>query len=154
MIYQFFKTYQMGLMALIGFDNKQLNLIHVQDAVDGIYAASISDKSVGQIYFLASEEIYNWNIIGDAIAKAMGKKAFVIRIPHSIVYTVAAFAQFFSMFSPKAATFNLEKARDFVQKAWTCDVSKAVRDLGYHQTVSLEDGIKRTVDWYREIKWL
>ncbi len=153
-IYQFFKTYQMGLMALIGFDNKQLNLIHVKDAVNGIYAASVSEKSVGQIYFLASEEIYSWNRIGDAISKAMGKKAFVLRIPHTVVYSVAAIAQFFSMFSSKAATFNLEKARDFVQKDWTCSVDKAKRDLGYTQTVKLEEGIKEAIDWYKEMKWL
>lgn len=29
------------------------------------------------------------------------------------------------------------------------DVSKAVRDLGHKNTVSLEDGIKRTIDWMR-----
>ncbi len=153
-VYQFFKTYQMGLMALIGFDEKHLNLIHVQDAVDGIYGVSVSDKSVGQTYFLASEEIYTWPQIGEAIAKAMGKKAFTLRLPHVLVYTVAVFAQFFAMFSSKAATFNLEKARDFVQSNWTCDVSKAKKDFGYTQKVPLEEGIKRTIDWYKEMKWL
>jgi dihydroflavonol-4-reductase len=153
-IFQFFKTYMMGLMALIGFDKKKLNLIHVQDAVDGIYQAAFSEKSKGEIYFLASEDIYDWNMIGDAIAKATGRKALILRIPHFLVYTVAAIAQFFSMFSSKAATFNLEKARDFVQKNWTCEVSKAKRDFGFVQNVKLDAGIKRAIDWYREMKWL
>lgn len=153
-IYQFFRTYKMGLMGLIGFDDKRLNLIHVQDAVDGIYKAAIIPKAAGEIYFLASEEIYNWPTIGDVIAKATGKKAFVLRIPHFLVYTVAAVVQFFSMFSSKAATFNIEKARDFVQKDWTCDVSKAKRDFNFVQNVKLEEGIKRAIDWYREMKWL
>ena len=58
------------------------------------------------------------------------------------------------MFSSKAATFNLEKARDFVQTYWTCDISKAERELGYRQEFSLEEGLKRTIDWYRAEKWL
>lgn len=153
-VFQFFKTYKMGLMGLIGFDKKQLSLVHVDDLVNGIYLAAISEKAIGQTYFIGSEKYYDWIQIGEASANAIGKKAFTIRLPHFLVYTVAAVAQFFAMFSKNAATFNIEKARDFVQKGWTCDVSKSVRDLGFHQSVSLEAGIKRTVDWYREMKWL
>lgn len=153
-IYLVFKTYKAGLMTFIGFDKKELSIIHVADLVKGIYLASMSNKAAGEIYFISSEKFYNWDIIGDVIGKAMGKKAIKIRLPHFLVFTVAAVAQFFAMFSSKPATFNLEKARDFVQKYWTCDVSKAVRDFGYHQEVSLEDGMKRTIEWYRREKWL
>jgi nucleoside-diphosphate-sugar epimerase len=153
-IYLFFKTYKQGLMGLIGFNKKKLSLVHVDDLVNGIWLSSISENAIGQTYFIGTEKYYNWEQIGEVSHQAIGKKAFTIKIPHFLVYTVAAVAQFFAMFSSSAATFNLEKARDFVQEAWTCDVSKAVRDLGYHQTVSLEEGIKRTVDWYRAMKWL
>ena len=153
-IYLVFKTYKAGLLTLIGFDEKKLNLIHVKDLIDGIYLSAITEKAKDQIYFLASEEIYTWPIVGNAIAKAFGKKALTVRLPHLLVYSVAAIAEFFSSFSSKAATFNLEKARDFVQKNWTCDVSKAKNDFGFRQNISLEKGIKRTIDWYREMKWL
>ncbi len=153
-IYQVFKTYKAGLMTLVGFNEKKLNLIHVDDAVNGLYLAAIKEKAKGQIYFLASEEIYTWPQISEAISKAFGKKALTIRFPHFLVYTVAAFAQFFAMFSSKAATFNLEKAKDFVQTAWTCEVTKAKDQLGYRQTVSLEEGMKRTIEWYKKMKWL
>lgn len=153
-IFQYFQLYKAGLLPLIGFGEKHLNLIHVSDLVNGIYLASTSEKSIGQKYFMASEEIYTWPRIGEAISKAFGKKAITIRLPHFLIYTVAAVAQFFSMFSKNAATFNLEKARDWVQKNWTCDVSKAMNDLGYRQKVSLDEGIKRSIDWYKEMKWL
>jgi len=67
---------------------------------------------------------------------------------------VAYIAQFFSMFSKNAATFNIEKARDFVQRYWTCDVSKAKEQLGYKQQYSLQEGMNRTIAWYKENKWL
>jgi len=92
--------------------------------------------------------------IADAIKKASGKNAFVLRLPHFLVYLVAAIAQFFAMFSSKPATFNLEKARDFVQQYWTCDISKAKQELGYSQEISLEEGMKQTIDWYKSEKWL
>lgn len=153
-VYLVFKTYKAGLYTLIGFDNKQLNLIHVKDLVDGIYLASASENSINKIYFVASELLYTWPQVGTAIRKAMGKGAITLRLPHSLVYTVAAIAQFFAMFSSKAATFNLEKARDFVQANWTCDVSRAKNDFGFSQKINLDEGIKETIDWYREMKWL
>ena len=152
-IYLVFKTYQKGLMTIIGFNKKELSLIHVKDLVDGLYLAGISDTK-GQVYFIGSEEYYNWPQVGEVFAKAIGKKALTIRLPHSLVYTVAAVAQFFAMFSRQAATFNIEKARDFVQAAWTCDVSKAKNELGFRQNMSIDEGIKTTVDWYREKGWL
>lgn len=153
-IYLFFKTYKKGLMGVIGLNKKELSLVHVEDLVQGIFLSAISEKAIGQTYFIGTEKYYDWKQIGEVSQNAIGKKALTIKIPHFLIYSVALVAQFQALFTSEAATFNLEKARDFVQKAWTCDVSKAVRDLGYHQTVSLEVGIKRTVDWYREMKWL
>ncbi len=153
-IYLVFKTYSKGLMTLVGFNRKLVSLIHVKDLVDGIYLAGMSDKSKGRIYFVSSEEFYEWPQIGNAIAKVFGKKALTVRLPHFLVYTVAVFAQFFAMFSSKPATFNIEKAKDFVQEAWTCDVTRAKEELGFRQNISLEDGLKRTISWYKENKWL
>jgi nucleoside-diphosphate-sugar epimerase len=153
-VYLVFKTYQRGFLGLIGFNKKLLNLVYIDDLVKGIYQVAVSEKAIGQTYFIGSQEFYDWIQIGNVISKSMGRKALVIRVPHIIVFIVAAFAQFFALFSSKAATFNIEKAKDFVQKYWTCDVSKAVNEVGFRQEVSMEEGIKRTIDWYREVKWL
>jgi nucleoside-diphosphate-sugar epimerase len=153
-IYLFFKTYKQGLMGLIGFDKKQVSLVHVEDLSRGIVLAATSANSIGQTYFIGSEDYYDWLQIGEACRNAIGRKAITIRLPHSLVYTVAGFAQLFSMFSSNAATFNIEKARDFVQKNWTCNVAKAKKDFGYNQTISIGPGITRTIDWYRAMKWL
>lgn len=153
-IYLVFKTYKQGLFTLIGFNDKKLSLIHVADLVDGLYLCAVKDKAKGQTYNISSENFYSWPEIGEEIKRSFGKKALTLRLPHPLVYSVAAVAQFFASFSSKAATFNLEKARDFVQSYWTLDYSKAKDELGYHQRVSISDGIKRTIDWYKENKWL
>jgi nucleoside-diphosphate-sugar epimerase len=153
-IYLFFKTFKSGLMTMVGFDKKLVSLVHAVDLVEGIFLAATNENSKSEIYYVGSEKFYTWDEIGDATAKAFGKDALRIKIPHFIVYIIGAIAQFFSLFSKRPATFNFEKAREFVQKYQICDTSKAVRELGYRQKISLESGIKRTVDWYKEMKWL
>jgi len=153
-IFIFFNTYSKGLMTTIGLNDKQVSLIHVNDVVRGLYLAAISDKAKGQIYFITSEKYYTWKEVGDATSKVMNKKSFKIAVPHFVVYTIAGIAQFFSMFSSKAATLNIEKAKDITRPAWISDYRKAYKDFGFKQEISLEEGIRRTVDWYKKVGWL
>ncbi|GBD86705.1 3 beta-hydroxysteroid dehydrogenase/Delta 5--_4-isomerase [bacterium BMS3Abin03] len=153
-IFIYFQNFARGITTTIGFDKKLLSLIHVADLVEGFYKAALSEKAVGEIYFISSEKFYNWDEINKITAEVLGKKAIRIRVPHFIVYAIAAIAQFFSVFSSKAATLNLEKAKDLTQHAWICDTSKAMRDFGYRQNVSIEEGIKRTCEWYKKMKWI
>ena len=153
-IFIYFQVFNRGLTTMIGFDKKELSLLHVADLAEGLYLAAISEKSNGKIYFISSEKFYNWDEVGEITSKVLGKKAIRIRIPHFIVFTIAAFAQFFAMFSSKPATLNIEKAKDLVQSYWICDTSKAMNELGYSQKVSIEEGIKRTCEWYKEMKWI
>lgn len=153
-IYLVFKTFQKGLMILVGFNKKELSLVHVSDLVHGIYLASINEKSKGNTYFISSDEITDWEKVAEILEEVFNKKALKIRLPHAVVYLIAAIAQFFALFSKKPATFNLEKARDFVQEAWTCSISKAKSELDFKPSVSIEAGLRQTIEWYKSEKWL
>ena len=153
-IFIYFQNFAKGITTKIGFDKKILSLIHVADLVEGFYKAAMSDKAIGEVYYISSEKFYSWDEINSVTSKVLNKKAIKILVPHFLVYTIAAIAQFFSIFSSKAATLNLEKAKDLVQHAWICDTSKAMKDFGYRQNVSIEEGVKRTCEWYKEMKWI
>jgi len=153
-IFIYFQVFNKGLTTMIGFDKKELSLLHVADLVEGLYLAAVSAKANGETYFISSEKFYTWDEVGSITSLVLNKKAFRIRIPHFIVFTIAAFAQFFAMFSSKPATLNIEKAKDLTQRYWICDTSKALNDFGYRQKVSAEEGIKRTCEWYKEMKWI
>ncbi len=150
----YFKTFNKGITTRIGFDTKSVSLIHALDLVDGIYKSSIETKAIGETYFISSEKFYTWEEIGKVTSQVLNKNPITIKFPHFLVFTIAAFAQFFSLFGTKAATLNLEKAKDITQKNWICDTSKAVKDLGYKQNISLEEGIKRTCEWYKKMNWI
>ncbi len=153
-IYLIFKAYNSGLMTFVGFDKKLVSLVHVKDLVSGIYLAATSEVSIGKTYCIGSEKFYTWEEVADILKKVFGKGAFRIRLPHWLVYVAGAVSQFFSIFKSRPSTFNFEKAKDFVSKYQICDISKAKNELGYQPRISLEEGIKETVGWYREMKWL
>jgi nucleoside-diphosphate-sugar epimerase len=153
-IYEFFHTFGMGVQPIVGFKEKYVSLVHVSDLVHGILLAAESPKAEGQMYFISSERAYGWKEVGEVTRAAMGRGAFRVRIPEPLVYLISAFAEVGAKFSSKPALLNLEKARDMVQDYWTCDSSKAARDFGYRQEISLEAGIRGTVEWYKKQGWL
>jgi len=153
-IFIYFQAVARRLNSLIGFDDKRLSLIHSDDLVRGIILAAESDRSVGETYFISSEEFYSWPQVGRITASVLGRRCMTVRLPHVLVYTVAAVAQGIAAMQGKAATLNIEKARDITRRYWTCEVSKAQQELGYRQHMSIEDGIRNTVEWYRAEGWL
>ena len=153
-IFEYFHTFSRGLQPMVGFSEKYLSLIHVTDLVRGVMLAGESPKAAGQTYFISSDRAYGWKEVGEVTRAAMGKRAVRVRIPEPAVYLIAGLSEFFSLFSTKPALVNLEKARDMVQQYWTCDSSKARRDFGYGQEISLEEGIRTTIEWYRKHGWM
>ena len=84
----------------------------------------------------------------------MKRKHWTLRLPHAVVYTLAAAAQAIAAIQKKPATLNLEKARDMTTQYWTCDISKAKSELGFQPKMSLEEGIRDTVEWYYRQGWI
>ncbi|HMQ69412.1 MAG TPA: NAD-dependent epimerase/dehydratase family protein [Ignavibacteria bacterium] len=150
----YFQTFQKGLNSVIGFDIKYLSLVYVEDLADGIILAGESSNSNGQKYFLCLDKAYNWDEIGALTSGLLGKKAIKIRLPHSVVYSVGYLAELFSAFSKKPATLNIEKCKDITQLRWVCSNEKAKAELGFANKYTLEESFKKTIDWYKDMKWI
>jgi nucleoside-diphosphate-sugar epimerase len=153
-VFAFFDAINKGLQPMIGFHKKYVSLVNVKDLVDGIILAGEHQNGVGETYFIASERFYHWEEVGNIAANVMKKRVLRIHIPEFVVYGLFATVQFFSFFSTKPLILSIDKAKDIVQDAWTCDITKAKTELGYREKLTLEEGINMTVDWYREQGWL
>jgi len=153
-IFEFFNTMSKGLQPMVGMKEKFVSLIHVGDLVRGFLMAAESENAIGQTYFLSSSQVYGWKEVGEVARRIIGKTAFRVKIPEAGVFAIAAVSEFFGLFSRKPVLINLEKARDMVQDYWTCDSSKANRDFGYVQEITLDEGIRNTVEWYKSKGWL
>jgi len=153
-MYDYIKTVRRGLTLLIGFHDKLMSLVHVDDLVSGILLAGETARAAGEKYFLGSERPYSIREIGGTIASVLHRHALSVRLPHCLVYSVGAVATAVGKASGAEVFFNMEKAREAVQPAWTCSVAKAAGELGYRERFTLEDGMRQTYRWYVENGWL
>jgi len=150
----FFKAVKNGIKPLFGGRENHFSLVYVKDLVQGIILAAESEKAIGQIYFIADEKPYSYGEAEETIQKTLNVKALTVRIPIPILTVFAFISELACRIKGKTPSFNLERVKQFKQKFWVCDVSKAKNELGFSARYSLEEGIKETAQWYKENGWL
>lgn len=152
--FDYFKSAYMGLELLIGFHDTYVSLVHSTDLVTGIILAGEKEIANGQTYFLGSEQYYTWNEIGYVTKSVLNKKLLRVRVPKPLVFVIAGISGIASTFKAKPSVLNFEKAYDLIQGNWCCDITKAKKELGYKQEVTLAEGVKETISWYLDNKWM
>lgn len=150
----YFRILKKHLRPLLGFSDRLLSICHIRDVVQGIILAGESGEAAGQIYFISGNRDYSWDKLSQIMADAMDVRTLTVRVPPIAVHLAAFFAELFAPLSREAPVLDRRKAQEMSQQYWTCDWSKAKDELGYRPFVSLEEGMRETVEWYREVEWL
>jgi nucleoside-diphosphate-sugar epimerase len=154
-ILTFFQTVKKGICPVVGGGSeKALSLVHVRDLVRGMVDAAEAPDTVGETYFIGSEGAYSWNEVKEATLEALDSWAITVPVPGPLIGAVGAAAEWWGWLTGSYPPLNREKAREIRHGCTICAVDKAQRDFGYRQQIPLEEGIRETIDWYRERDWL
>lgn len=99
--------------------------LHVDDHVQAFLLAGATPlRQTGAIYNIGSGEIVTLRKVIETVANTVGGGA------------------------TKRVDFGAVEYRDSEIWEMCCDISAARRDLGFQPRISLEDGIRRTVEWF------
>ncbi|MGB5157172.1 NAD-dependent epimerase/dehydratase family protein [Desulfobacterium sp. N47] len=141
-----------GLFPKIGNKAKLTPLIHVEDAVEGILAAVEKGKP-GEIYLITNRQSEEFDNIRKIIQEALGIRKTSLYIPEWIALVIASFVEkTFSFFgkTPPVSKKNIEST--LADRVFS--IEKAQKELGFNPKINPYDGIKETVDWYKEKGWI
>ena len=139
---------------MLGSRHKTLTIIHVTDLARAIVEATLAERTRGETYFAADQNIYPLADIYHRLTKLIGKRTLPLPAPSFLVYSFAAVVELLSYFSSKAPVLNIGKARDLVQPHWVCNARKIEDHIGFRSRITLDEGLKTTLDWYESRGWL
>lgn len=149
----FFKLARMGIIPVVA-GGGLLSVVYVRDLVRAIVAAGSAEAAAGETLLVAYPAVFSWLDLATSIREAVNPRARIIQVPRRVVafagHLVAAAARTLG----KAIIFDENKARDFIQDAWTCSTERAARILGFQCEVDLRTGMRETASWYRQAGWL
>ena len=75
-------------------------------------------------------------------------------LPGALVSVAAVFGEAATKIDGKPRLFNRQKAIMGAQEAWTCRSDSLRADTGWSPKVPVEEGVRRTFEWYRREKWI
>jgi len=128
--------------------------VYVDDCVRAVVGAAYAEQAAGEAYFICDGVPVTWSDFQQAIVRASGRRVVTLNLPEFLVDVAAVFGELATKIDKKPRLFNKQKAIMGAQEAWTCQHDAARRDFGYEPRVPMEEGVERTLRWYRENGWL
>ena len=137
-----------------GFRRQDLTFVYVKDLVEAIYRA-VEREVTGRAYFVSDGQVYRSRTFSDLIRRELGNPWLVrFTCPLWLLKAISYVAGNGAKLARKTSTLNPDKYRIMKQRNWRCDITPLERDLGYQPRYLLEEGVKETIEWYKEEGWL
>jgi dihydroflavonol-4-reductase len=129
------------------------HLTHIDDLVEGFRLCASVPQAADRTYILAGPEVTTLRELVALIAEEAGVPPPRVRLPVWPFWMAGAACE--AVCAPLGVEPPLYRRRvDFFTKSRAFDIKRARAEIGYSPKVSLREGIRRTLDWYRQAGWL
>jgi nucleoside-diphosphate-sugar epimerase len=151
--FMIFKRVARGTFPMFGNGRTLYHPLYIDNLVDAFLLCMPPGAGQGREYLIADEKYYPI----EEIVKAVGRALDVpVRIPHYPVLPVVAVGHVVEKIcKPLGITPPIFPRRvDWYRQNRAFDISRARRELGYDPKIELDEGLRRTGRWYREMGYL
>ena len=138
----------------VGYKQQDITFVYVTDVVQAVFLAC--EKGVtGRKYFLSDGEVYQSSTFSNLIRKELGNPWWIrITAPIWVLRVVTFVGEYVGRLTGKVTALNNDKYNIMRQRNWRCDIEPARQELGYKPQVKLEEGVRRSIKWYKDNGWL
>lgn len=146
----YFKLIRRGLLVSLGRKTRPMSVCYIDDLIDGLLAAAAPAAGSGEVYHIGDPRPCTFEDLGRITAGILGVRVRRIILPLSLIRMAVFFTEASRPLTRKAGIANRDKYKEYKQPAWIVDVDKARTRLGHAARFGLEEGLKRTIAWYRQ----
>ena len=138
---------------LLGSGQIYYHLTYIDDLVEGFRLCGEAPAAPGRTYILAGGQVTTLEELVALVAEAAGVKPPRLHLPVWPFHAAGAICE--AVCSPFGIEPPIYRRRvDFFTKSRAFDISRARSEIGYNPQVALRDGIRRTLEWYRQEGWV
>lgn len=143
-----FKRVSRGTFPMFGSGKTLYHPLYIDNLVDALMLAMEPGKGDGEAYLIADEEFVQIETLVRKVGQALGVN---VQIPHfPILPLMIAGHLCEKVCKPFKITPPIFPRRvDWYRQNRAFNIAKAKRDLGYNPRIGLDEGLKRTGEWYR-----
>lgn len=138
----------------VGYQRQDITFVYVDDVVQAVFLA-LEKGATGRKYFLSDGQVYQSTTFSDLLHRELGRPWRIrLTVPVWVLRAVTLAGEYIGRMTGRVTALNNDKYNILRQRNWRCDIGPARQELGFRPTVGLEEGVRRSVGWYREHGWL
>jgi nucleoside-diphosphate-sugar epimerase len=151
--YMIFKRVAGGRFPMFGSGKTYYHPLYIDNLIDAFMLAMEEGKGDGQAYLIADEEYLE---IKDLVRKVGYSLGIEVKIKYyPIIPLIIAGHIFEKLYKPFRITPPIFPRRvDWYRQTRAFNIDKAKRELGYQPQVGIEEGLRRTAQWYKKEGYL
>ncbi len=150
----FFQMAKAGLLLKFGGKESYVSIVYVKDLVEGIIRAAVSEKAIGETFFINTlDELSQWQA-QYMMAEVMKVDIRPLRIPLWLLRIIAPIAEKIDRSQGNSPTICADKVNELSSQFWLSSSQKARDLLDYSPLSPIEDSLRETYQWYQEKRWL
>jgi len=148
-----FRAIARGRYAIVGSGRPFYHPVYIDDLVSGFLLALDHPGAPGEAFIIAGPRYVSQTELARLVATATGGRILPFRIPALPIQLAGDVCE--AICVPLGVEPPLHRRRvDFWTKSRAFSIDKARRVLGYSPEVDVEEGVRRTAEWYRRAGWL
>ena len=138
----------------VGYKRQDITFVYVKDVVQAVFLALEKGEN-GRKFFLSDGQVYQSTTFSDLIHEELGRPWWIrITAPVWVLRIITFIGEYVGRMTGKVTALNNDKYNILKQRNWRCDIQPAIDELGYQPTYNLEQGVKETIQWYKDNGWL
>jgi nucleoside-diphosphate-sugar epimerase len=138
---------------MLGDGEIYYHLTYIDDLVDGFRRCAEHPAAAHRTYILAGGEVTTLNELVARVARQAGVDPPRWHLPVWPFWVAGALCE--AACVPLGLEPPIYRRRvDFYTKSRAFDISRAQREIGFTPAVTLDEGIARTLAWYRQHAWI
>lgn len=149
----FFEMIRDGKAPIVGGGENRRSMAYVDNICQGLHLSERVERAKGNVYWIADRRPYTMNEIVDTIERVM-ERDFGIAVRHARTRLPGFFSRGAWLADKALQGLGLYAQKIHVlsemNKTIACSIAKAERELGYHPTIELEEGMRRSIRWLLE----
>jgi nucleoside-diphosphate-sugar epimerase len=148
-----FRRVARGTFPMFGDGRTLYHPLYIDNLVDAFIQAMADGVGDGEAYLIADDQYLEIEELVKRVGRAL---AVDVKVPHYPVWPVVAAGHVVEKACrPFGITPPIFPRRvDWYRQNRAFKIDKAKRDLGYQPQVGIDEGLRRTADWYRQEGYL
>lgn len=142
-----------GIEAYIGRINQQLSFIYVKDLAS-VIINSLFSGVVKETFNISDGRSYDQYELANLSKQLLHRKTIRLHLPFGMIKGLAYAMEKLYGWRGKTPVLNREKLHELTAVNWHCSIEKAKTQLSFYPQYSLEQGLRETLQWYHQNKWL